>query len=84
MYIEPGFRSNVEQVEPVENGRRMMESSQTDSTLFPVERMRPRIDMLPTKGESLRDYVPGPGIGDPAKWYGLCICLEFIMQQNIF
>lgn len=61
-----------------------MESSQTESTLFPVEKMRPNIDMFPTKGESLREYVPGPGIGDPAKWYGLCICIEFIIERKIF
>lgn len=61
----------------VEGGRRMMMSPPTDSTLIEGEKIRPNVDMFPTKGESLREYVPGSGIGDPAKWYGLCIYMEF-------
>lgn len=68
---------------PVEGGRRMMASPQTDSTLIEVEKMKPNVDMFPTKGESLREYVPGPGIGDPAKWYGLCICIDILMKHKI-
>lgn len=34
-----------------------------------VERYTVALYKPPTKGESLREYVPGPGIGDPYKWY---------------
>lgn len=82
-YINPGFNCDDDQVVPV-GGRTMMVTSNTDTSLFEVEKIKPNLEMMPTKGESLRDYVPGPGIGDPAKWYGLRICIKFIMRHKIF
>lgn len=74
-YINPDFIGNAQPVVP-EGGRRMMEASNTESEAIEAEKItQPNIYNRPTKGESLRDYVPEKGIGDPAKWYKLCICI---------